>query len=123
MNSENLTSLSQIDPDHIKIGVVIFIILLVMYFLQTILRKLLEHKLKNKILDKGISETLVSAVLQTDDNKHANIKWFTILMGVGIGLLIVNYSLPLGVHSFAIMAFSIALSFLTYHLYLQRANK
>lgn len=123
MNTENMTSISQIDPDYIKIAVIIFIIILVMFFLLTILRKMLEHKLKNKILDKGIPDTMASTILQNDNDQHANIKWFAILTGGGIGLLLVKYSLPLGIHSFAIMAFSIAFSFLSYHMYLRRFSK
>lgn len=116
-------NLEHIDPDLIKIAIIIFIIILVMYFLLTALRKLLEYKLKNKILDKGITEPLASAVLNSENNKHSNIKWFSILAGLGVGLLIVNFTLPLGVHSFATMAFSLALGFLAYHLYVQRKSK
>jgi len=125
MNTILTTFLSQLDPDIIKVIVIIFIIVLVMFFLLTILRKILEHKLKNKILDKGVSENLATSVLQAGSNsdKHSNIKWFAILMGVGMGLFIVNYTLPLGFHSFATMAISIALSFLFYHFYLYRFGK
>ena len=120
VNTENMSSLSQIDPDYIKIGVIVFIIIIVMFFLLTILRNMLAYRLKNKIIDKDLPESQVRAILQNDNSKYVNIKWFAILLGTGIGLFIVKLSQPLGIHSFAIMAVSISISFLSYHLYLQR---
>jgi len=45
------------------------------------------------------------------------------LTGIGLGLTIINYTLPLGIHSFAIIAFSIAASFLGYFLFLKQDEK
>ncbi len=120
-----ITLLSEIDPDVYKVIVVIFIILLVMRFIISILRKMLDHKLKNKILDQGISKDLASSILQTEsyDEKHNNIKWFAILLTTGIGLFITDQYLPLGIHSFGIMAISISIGFLAYYLYLKRFDK
>lgn len=104
---------------------VIFTLWLFMFFILTILKRVLDHRLKNKIVDKGISENMASSILQTSPNegKHINIKWFAILAGVGAGLAIVNYTQPLGIHSLAIMAFCISLSFLGYYLFLRQADK
>jgi len=115
---------SQIDPDIFKIAVIIFIIAMVMFFLLTILRKTLDHKLKSKIIDRAVSEDLASSILRNGpgSDKQGNLKWFSILTGIGVGLFIVNYTLPLGVHSFATMAISIAMSFLFYQLYLQKSS-
>jgi len=86
---------------------------------------MLDHKLKNKIIDKGVSEDLASSILQTESNseKHANIKWFAILLTTGIGLFITDQYLPLGIHSFGIMAISIAIGFLAYSIYLKGFDK
>jgi len=46
-----------------------------------------------------------------------------VLTCIGIGLLIIDATLPLGIHSVAIMAFSIALSFLGYFMYIRRSDK
>jgi hypothetical protein len=59
----------------------------------------------------------------TTEEGSANIKWFSIFAAIGIGLTIINYALPLGVHSLAIMSFSIAAGFLGYHLFLKRSKK
>jgi len=120
-----IKQLSEIDPDVYKVIVILFIIVMVMRFIVMILRKMLDHKLKNKIIDKGVSEDLASSILQTESNseKHANIKWFAILLTTGIGLFITDQYLPLGIHSFGIMAISIAIGFLAYSIYLKGFDK
>lgn len=109
-----------------QICAAIFVMLAVMAFILTFLKKILEHRLKNRILDKGIPENLVTSLLQTDtpgNEKHINIKWFAILAGLGTGLLLVYYTKPLDIHSLAIMAFSISLSFLGYYFFIRQSGK
>ena len=98
---------------------------LFMIFILTILKWVLEYRIKNKIVEKGIPENIVSSILQTNvpEGRHINIKWFAILAGLGGGLMIVNYTQPLGFHSLAIMAFSISLSFLGYYFFIRQAGK
>jgi hypothetical protein len=100
----------------------IFIMLAILGFIITFLKQILEHRLKNRILDKGIPEELVTTLLQpkNGEEKNVNIKWFAILAGLGAGLLIVYYTQPLDIHSLAIMAFSISLSFLGYYFFTRR---
>jgi hypothetical protein len=116
------------NPEYTKIFEIcatIFVVILLMGFLLAILKWILEHRLKNKIIDKGVSENLVTSVLQTATKQdgNANIKWFAILAGIGAGLTIVNYTLPLGIHSLAIMFFSTAASFLGYYLFSKKTEK
>jgi hypothetical protein len=90
------------------------------------MKRIFEHRLKNKIVDKGISENIAHSILETkatEDNKYANVKWFAILAGIGLGLTGVNYTQPLGFHSLAIMAFSISLSFLGYYFFIRYSEK
>lgn len=97
-----------------------------MYFIINIIKRIFEHRLKNKIVDKGISENIAQSILETKatgESKYANIKYFAILAGIGIGLTGVNYTQPLGFHSLAIMAFSISLSFLGYYLFIRDTEK
>ena len=95
---------------------IIFVMLAMMAFVLAVLKNIFDHRLKNKIVDKGINENIASSILQTTPKEgiHSNIKWFALLTAMGAGLLLVNYTLPLGFHSLAIMSFSIALSFLGY---------
>lgn len=116
---------SNIDYQAIyNICAAIFVVFLFMVFILAILKWILEYRLKNKIVDKGIPENIASSILQTSnrENRHANIKWFALLAGIGAGLTLVNYTLPLGVHSLAIMTFSISLSFLGYFFYLKQSG-
>ena len=108
-----------------QISAAIFVTLAVMAFILAFLKSILEHRLKNKIVDKGVPESVISSILQpgTGEEKHRNIKWFAILAGIGAGLLIVYYTQPLDIHSLAIMAFSISLSFLGYYLFIKHADK
>ena len=90
------------------------------------MKRILEHRLKNKIVDKGISENMAQSILATrptEDNKNANIKWFAILAGIGLGLMGVTLTRPFGFHSLAIMAFSISFSFLGYYFFIRNAQK
>lgn len=98
----------------------IFVMLALMVFILAIIKAVIQYRLRNKIVDKGISDQIATSVLQpsTEDGKNLNVKWFALLAGLGMGLLIVNYTKPLGIHSLAIMAFSISLSFLGYYLFL-----
>jgi len=100
----------------------IFVMLAILAFIITFLQRILDHRLKNRILDKGIPENLVTSLLQpkNGEEKNVNIKWFAILAGLGAGLLVVYYTQPLNIHSLAIMAFSISLSFLGYYFFTRR---
>jgi drug/metabolite transporter (DMT)-like permease len=113
-------------PEVFRSVVAIFVVGMFMYFIINIMKRIFEHRLKNKIVDKGISENIAQSILATqtpENNKYANVKWFAILAGIGLGLTGVNYTQPLGFHSLAIMAFSISLSFLGYYLFTRSAGK
>jgi len=116
----------EFSPEVFKIVATIFVLGMFMYFIINIMKRIFEHRLKNKIVDKGISENIAQSILAsqtTEDNKYANVKWFAILAGIGLGLTGVNYTQPLGFHSLAIMAFSISLSFLGYYLFTRNVGK
>jgi H+/Cl- antiporter ClcA len=98
---------------------------LFMIFILAIIRRIMDYRIKNKIVEKGIPENIVSSILQTSpkENRNTNIKWFALLAGIGAGLTIIYYTLPLGIHSLAIMAFCTAASFLGYYFFLKQSEK
>jgi len=98
---------------------------LFMIFILAIIRRIMDYRIKNKIIEKGIPENIVSSILQTSpkENRNTNIKWFALLAGIGAGLTIIYYTLPLGIHSLAIMAFCTAASFLGYYFFLKQSEK
>lgn len=124
VNAQNSNS-TPVDEIVFNAVASIFVVALFMIFIVAIVKRLLDNRLKNKIIDKGIPENIVSSILQTNpkEDRNSNIKWFAILTGLGIGLTIINYTLPLGFHSLAIMAFSIAAGFLGYYLFARHSEK
>ena len=116
----------EINEEMLQVAAAVFVVGMFMYFIINIMKRILEHRLKNKIVDKGISENMAQSILATrptEDNKNANIKWFAILAGIGLGLMGVTLTRPFGFHSLAIMAFSISLSFLGYYFFIRNAQK
>jgi len=116
---------SGIDGETFKICATIFVVGLFMIFILTIMKRILDHRLKNKILERGITDSVALSILQTNpnENRNINIKWFAILAGLGAGLTLVNFTLPLGIHSLAIMTFCIAASFLGYFFFLKQSER
>ena len=114
-----------IDKEIFNIVASIFTVALFMIFILAILKRILDYRLRNKIVEKGIPENVASSILQTNpkENRDINIKWFAILTGLGAALTIIYYTLPLGIHSLAIMAFCIAASFLSYFFFLKKSEK
>jgi hypothetical protein len=104
-------------------GILIGIFLFTSFFLG-IIRLILDGRVKRKMLDKEVSENVVEKYLQptNTDSKSIAIKWFFVLVCIGLGLTIINLTLPVGIHSIAIMSFSIALSFLGYFYYVKRSE-
>jgi hypothetical protein len=78
-----------------------------------------------KMIDKGVSDKVVEQFLKPNrkDVKSQAIKWFLVLAGIGVGLTFTSIFLPVGVHSVAIMAFSLGLSFFVYYTYLKSVRK
>jgi drug/metabolite transporter (DMT)-like permease len=112
-------------PEMLRIMFTIAIVIVFMVFILAIMKLYLGHRLKNKIVDKGLSENIATSILQTNphEDRNSNIKWFLLMAGVGTGLLIVNYSQPLGIHSLAIMSLSISASFLAYYIFTRYTEK
>lgn len=113
------------EPEVFRTVSVIFLVGLFMWFCLAVMRRIMDNKLRNKIVDKGVPDSVVSSILKTNpkEDLNANIKWFAILMGLGVALTAIHYTLPLGIHSLAIMAFCIAASFLGYFFFLKQSEK
>ena len=111
-----------IDHEAMKIMAVISTFVLIAVFILTFLKYILESRLKHRIIDKGITDQLATSILQTTkkDDKLQTIKWACLLAATGAGLLAVYYTLPMDVHSFAIMAFSTSIGYLGYYFFLKQ---
>ncbi|MDH6253421.1 uncharacterized membrane protein YhaH (DUF805 family) [Chryseobacterium sp. H1D6B] len=118
-------SIPIIDKDiQVMIGIIISISLIAFTILG-IIKRWMDYRLKNKLIDNGLSENIIKAILEdgTTRNKNSTIKWSILLAAVGIALTIINYTLPLGIHSVAIMTFCVSASFLIYYFFLKYTDK
>jgi hypothetical protein len=95
---------------------------IVVTFILAITRSIQEYRLKSKLIEKGVSDKVVEQFLQPGpkDTRNQIVKWFMLLAGLGIGLTVISMTLPLGIHSMAIMSFSIALGFLGYYFFTRK---
>ncbi len=108
----------------IDIPAIILIIYVFLTAILSIMKSIFDHRLKSQMIEKGLSEKVVEQFLQPtkNDSRRTAMKWFLILMGIGVGLSIIsNYSI--GIHSIAIMSFSLAFSFLGYFFFTKNFDK
>jgi len=112
-----------LDMSHIFATLVV--IFLITTFILTLVKLFFDHRIKNRMIDKGVSENVVSQLLQPDkkDNSNIAIKWFIIFAGIGVGLTLIDVFQPFGIHSLAIMSFCIAAGFLGYYYFTKRTGK
>jgi hypothetical protein len=106
--------------DTTNICAVLLVIYLISNFILRIVKQSLEFKLKNKLIDKGSSEPVVSQILQPENKKEKRnylLQWFFVLAAIGLGFTIMNITKPFGLHSLAILAFSIAAGFGGYYFF------
>ncbi|WP_143166649.1 hypothetical protein [Pedobacter caeni] len=110
---------------HIETIVSLIIIGLLVFFTISILKYILEHRLKNKIIERGISEQLSASILEKNGkNKYDEaMKLAILLCSIGVGLILTYCTMPLHIHSLAIMAFSIGAGYLGYFFYLKNQNR
>ncbi len=116
---------SQISREFIDYAAIILIVYLFIKLIMTLIRSRLDYRLKSRMIEKGVSEKIVEQFLQPQrhDAKNQSMKWFLLLTGGGIGLIILKFFLPMGIHSIAIMSLSIAISFLGYYYFLRQSEK
>ena len=97
--------------DAFNICTVLLVIYMISSFILKMVKQNFDYRIKNKVIDKATPENIVQQVLQPDDNKTKGnqlFQWIFLLVAVGAGFIIINLSRPFGLHSLAIMAFSIA---------------
>ena len=111
-----------IPNEYFRIGASILVLYFLISFILSITRSILDFRLKSKMIDRGVSEKVAEQFLQPQnkDSKAQAMKAFLILAGIGLGLSVINLTTPIGIHSFAIMAFTIALSFLAYFFFIRK---
>jgi hypothetical protein len=104
-------------------------VLAVMYVVTTFIMQVLKHhynyRIKNRMLDKGTEENIVRQLLQPEkkENKNETLQWFCMMAAIGAGLILVSLTRPFGLHSLAILAFSMAAGFGAYYYFTRQPGK
>jgi hypothetical protein len=109
--------------DVLHIGTMLIAIYLIASFILQIFKAGMTARIKNRMLDKGTEENIVKELLQPDkkENKNYILQWFFIMVAIGVAFLLLMLTSPFGLHSLAIIAFSIAAGFGAYY-YFTRGN-
>lgn len=111
-------------PEFFNVVFGIIALSIIVSFITKLIKMIFENRLKHKIIDKGISDTVAASILNPTEKEEGNtsIKWFCLLAAIGIGLTAIHYSVPLGIHSLAIMSFSISAGFLGYYYFTKQTS-
>lgn len=122
-NKSNAVETSTIEPLSQILLPILFITFLV-FMLTTLIKYFLEFRLKNKLIDRGMSEQLSAYLLNKNgqEKKNEAIKLAILFCGIGMGLAMTYLTTPIDIHSLAIMALSIGLSYLAYFFYLRKQS-
>jgi hypothetical protein len=105
--------------DTLHIVTFLFGMYLITSFLLQLFRTGMNARIKNRMLDKGTEENIVRELLQPDkkENKNYILQWFFMLIAIGIAFLLLMLTGPFGIHSLAILAFSMAAGFGAYYYF------
>lgn len=89
-------------------------------FILSLVRVILNDQLKRKMLEKGVPGEVIASMLPRKNELSIAIKWFSVLMAISLGLLIISLTAPLGIHSVIIMTVCVALGFWGFYLWAKR---
>ncbi len=111
--------------DLLNICSVIFVVYLISSFILQVIRQNFDYRIKSKMIEKETSENIVVQLLQPNkkDPRNNILQWIFILSGIGLGLTLITIFQPFGIHSIAIMAFTIAAGFLGYYYFTKKTDK
>jgi len=104
--------------DAFHIGSTLFLLYICFNFILELLQRNLDHRIKSKVIEAGTPETMVSRLLtrKKKDIRRGVLAWVCVLLAMGLGLSIINLTLPFGLHSVAILALSIGAGLLAFYL-------
>ena len=108
--------------DILNMSAVLSGMYLISSFILQIFKQHYSYRIKNRILDKGTEENIVRQILQPDkkENKNYILQWFFIMVAIGVAFLLLMLTSPFGLHSLAIIAFSIAAGFGAYYYFTKK---
>lgn len=110
--------------DVVHICAVFLIIYLIASFILKLVQSNFDFRLKSRIVERQTEEQVVGQLVRPDKANPLNstLQWICALIGVGIGFLFMKLTEPYGLHSLAIMAFSVAAGLIIYYRFAKRTN-
>jgi hypothetical protein len=110
--------------DVLNICGILSVVYLISSFITMILKQHYNYRIKNRMLDKGTEENIVRQLLQPEkkENKNNILQWFCMLAAIGAGISLVSLIRPFGLHSLAILAFSLAAGFGAYYYFTRQPD-
>lgn len=117
---------SQITTEpNVEIILPILFISFLIFMIVSLVKYFFDYRLKNKVIDKGMTEQYSAYLFNNNgkDKQNEAIKLAILFCSIGLGLLLTYFSAPIDIHSLAIMALSLGLSYFAYFLYLRKNNK
>jgi hypothetical protein len=111
--------------DLVHVIMFILVVYLISSFILQLVRQNFDFRLKSKILERQTEEQIVSQLVQPEKINPLNsvLQWICALVSVGVGFALINVTLPFGLHSLAIMSFSVAAGLGIYYYMAKRAKK
>jgi uncharacterized membrane protein len=111
--------------DVVHILATLLVIYLLCSFVLQLVRSNFDYRLKSKLVERQTEENIVAQLVRPDKVNPLNtvMQWVCTLFSIGVGFVLIQISLPFGLHSLAIMAFCVAGGLGLYFLYARRAKK
>ncbi|RPE08925.1 hypothetical protein EGT74_18070 [Chitinophaga lutea] len=114
-----------IDRDIFNVCATIAFAALLLGFLLALSRQFLDYRIKAKLTESGLPEPVITSLLRQDahNGKLNMAKWAIIFAGIALACTIIYYTLPVGVHSLAILSACLSISFGAYFLLLHKLKR
>ncbi len=114
-----------IDKDMLKICIGVGATFLFLFLLLEFVRYFFDYRLREKAINQGISEEMAAIIFPSENKSRQNraLRWSLLMAGLGVGLIVVKYTSPLGFHSPAIMFFAVSIANFLYYSIISRADK
>lgn len=118
----DITSDRELAFDALHTAVAIVTLYILVVFILSMVRLWMNFQLKKKLVENDAPREVIEQILLNKGESLNPIKWFIILVFIGIGLIISSFLGPLGMQSVITMTFCVALGFLSYYLVSKRLN-